>query len=144
MAVNRRDFVQQRHGCCNCISHAAGIIGQQLSRSELPVIPDVTWNKAPCRSVALVAMCRWQLRTTVLVAIAGDRQAEVNKGLLCVKGYHVGSILYGKDRLTTPQLRKNGKLEPISWEEAIEVISQRIMKGAKPLCLLWLRPMDSS
>lgn len=61
-----------------------------------------------------------------VVAIQGDQQADVNKGLLCVKGYHVGGILYGKDRLTTPQLRKNGKLEDISWDEAIEVMAKRI------------------
>ena len=61
-----------------------------------------------------------------VVAVTGDRQAEVNKGLLCVKGYHVGMILYGADRLKTPLLRKNGELVPITWEEAINVIAQRI------------------
>ena len=44
-----------------------------------------------------------------------------------MKGYHVGLILYGKDRLTTPLLRRNGKLEPITWEEAIETIAQKIL-----------------
>jgi nitrate reductase NapA len=44
-----------------------------------------------------------------------------------VKGYHVGLALYGKDRLTQPLLRRNGVLEPISWEEAIETISQKIL-----------------
>ena len=43
-----------------------------------------------------------------------------------MKGYHVGHILYGKDRLTTPLLRKDGKLVPISWDEAIETIAKRI------------------
>ena len=47
-------------------------------------------------------------------AIAGHEDADVNKGLLCMKGYHVGGILYGEDRLTQPQLRVNGKLENIS------------------------------
>jgi hypothetical protein len=35
-----------------------------------------------------------------VVAIAGDQLAPVNRGLLCVKGYHVGLALYGSDRLT--------------------------------------------
>ena len=61
-----------------------------------------------------------------VVAVTGDRQAEVNKGLLCVKGYHVGMVLYGADRLRTPLLRKNGELVPITWEEAIQTIAQRI------------------
>ena len=62
-----------------------------------------------------------------VVAIQGDQLAEVNKGLLCVKGYHVGLALYGKDRLTTPLLRRNGKLEPVSWDEALDIFAQRVM-----------------
>ena len=32
-------------------------------------------------------------------------QAEVNRGLNCVKGYFLSKIMYGDDRLTTPLLR---------------------------------------
>jgi nitrate reductase NapA len=63
-----------------------------------------------------------------VVAIAGDRKAAVNKGLLCVKGYHVGLALYGKDRLTQPLLKRDGKHVPIRWDEAIDIIARRILK----------------
>jgi nitrate reductase NapA len=62
-----------------------------------------------------------------VVAVTGDRKAEVNKGLLCVKGYHAGLILYGPDRLTTPLLRRNGELTPIGWDAAIDTIARRIL-----------------
>ena len=61
-----------------------------------------------------------------VVAVAGDRNAEVNKGLLCVKGYHVGSALYGKDRLTKPLLRDGDSYREISWAEAIKTIAARV------------------
>jgi nitrate reductase NapA len=48
-----------------------------------------------------------------------------------VKGYHVGLALYGKDRLTTPLLRKGGRMVPIGWEEAIDVVARRIMANPK-------------
>jgi nitrate reductase NapA len=64
-----------------------------------------------------------------VVAIRGDEHAEVNKGLLCVKGYHVGLALYGKDRLTKPLLRKDGKLVPISWNEALDVVARRALQN---------------
>ncbi len=64
-----------------------------------------------------------------VVAIAGHPDAAVNKGLLCVKDYQVGGILYGKDRLTDPMLRRNGVMEKISWEEAIDIAARRIMKN---------------
>ncbi|MFO0814197.1 MAG: molybdopterin-dependent oxidoreductase [Gemmatales bacterium] len=127
---NRRDFVRtSAMAAATALAQQRETSARQPPRQELPVIPDVTWNKAPCRFCGTGCHVQVAVKDNRVVAIAGDRQAEVNKGLLCVKGYHVGSILYGKDRLTTPQLRKNGKLEPITWDEAIEVIAQRIMKA---------------
>ena len=118
---------------------AAALAGQSSPQSEcagadvsppggfnLPVLPDVTWDKAPCRFCGTGCHVQVGVKDGKVVAVTGDRQAEVNKGLLCVKGYHAGMILYGRDRLTTPLLRKNGELTPISWEEAIDTIAQRI------------------
>lgn len=92
--------------------------------------PDgITWDKAPCRFCGTGCHVKVGVKEGKVVAIAGHPDAPVNKGLLCVKGYHVGGILYGKDRLTTPMLRKNGVLEPISWDDAIDTIAQRVMKN---------------
>jgi nitrate reductase NapA len=47
-----------------------------------------------------------------VVATQGDPDAEVNRGLNCVKGYFLSKIMYGEDRLTQPLLRKkNGQYE---------------------------------
>jgi len=86
---------------------------------------DVRWDKAPCRFCGTGCHVQVGVRNDKVVAIAADEKAEVNKGLLCVKGYHVGLALYGKDRLTRPLLRRNGKLEPISWEEALDIVAKR-------------------
>ncbi len=88
--------------------------------------PTVSWDKAPCRFCGTGCHVQVGVEGGKVVAIAGDRKAEVNKGLLCVKGYHVGLALYGRDRLTRPLLRKGGQLVPVSWEEALEVIASRI------------------
>ncbi len=85
------------------------------------------WDKAPCRFCGTGCHVRVGVKEGRVVGIQGDQLAEVNKGLLCVKGYHVGLILYGQDRLTTPLLRKNGKLEPVSWDEAMDVFAKRVM-----------------
>lgn len=90
------------------------------------MLPGVTWDKAPCRFCGTGCHVQVGVKDGKVVAVSGDRQAEVNKGLLCVKGYHVGHILYGKDRLTTPLLRKDGRMVPITWDEAIEMIAKRI------------------
>jgi nitrate reductase (cytochrome) len=68
-------------------------------------------------------------------------QAEVNKGLLCVKGYHVGKVLYGADRLTQPLLRAGTGYVPISWDEAIDIIAERIMAAPRTV---WLSTAPAS
>ncbi len=107
---------------------AAGSTGMSLpvlSASETDGA-DVAWNKAPCRFCGTGCHVQVGVQDGKVVAIAGDKNAEVNKGLLCVKGYHVGGILYGKDRLTQPLLRRGESYEPISWAAAIDIIADRI------------------
>jgi nitrate reductase NapA len=67
-----------------------------------------------------------------MVASQGDPDAPVNRGLNCIKGYFLSKIMYGKDRLTQPLLRKkngqfdkNGDFEPVSWDEAFDVMAQK-------------------
>ena len=64
-----------------------------------------------------------------VVATHGDQQAEVNRGLNCVKGYFLSKIMYGEDRLKTPLLRmKNGRYDkageftPVTWDQAFDQI----------------------
>jgi nitrate reductase (cytochrome) len=134
--MDRRDFL--RLSALATASTALGLPGSargQESGRALPLaanppqIPGVTWDKAPCRFCGTGCHVQVGVKDDRVVAIAGDPQAAVNKGLLCVKGYHVGGILYGKDRLTEPQLRVNGRLETISWEKAIEIAAERIFKA---------------
>ena len=86
----------------------------------------VTWNKAPCRFCGTGCHVQVGVKSGEVVAIAGDRHADVNKGLLCVKGYHVGLALYGDDRLTTPLLKQGDRHVPISWDRALEIIADRV------------------
>jgi len=96
--------------------------------TDTPADPlaELTWDKAPCRFCGTGCHVRVGVSDGKVRAIAGDPDADVNKGLLCVKGYHVGLILYGEDRLRQPQVRRNGKLVTISWDEALDLIADRI------------------
>jgi formate dehydrogenase (NADP+) beta subunit len=48
-----------------------------------------------------------------------------NQGQLCVKGKFGQEFINSPERLTTPLIRRNGKLLPASWEEALELIATR-------------------
>jgi nitrate reductase NapA len=124
--IQRREF--NKLAALAAASAAAQVRAQQATPApKLAPADGITWDKAPCRFCGTGCHVRVGVKNDRVVAIEGDQLADVNKGLLCVKGYHVGLALYGKDRLTQPLLRRNGVLEPISWEEAIETISQKIL-----------------
>lgn len=53
-----------------------------------------------------------------------------NDGLLCVKGKFGYRFLNHPDRLKAPLVRKDGRLEETSWEEALELVASKI-KGIK-------------
>ena len=134
--VDRRTFVK---ASAMAAATAAAAAHARSSPLSLPVLAEqasppgspLRWEKAPCRFCGTGCHVMVGTENGRVVAIQGDQKAAVNKGLLCVKGYHVGLALYGKDRLTTPMLRKDGVLVPITWDEAIEVVSQRIHANPK-------------
>lgn len=134
--ATRRQFIRTAAlGAATAVLQSRAPAQQPPGGVELPMLPDVTWNKAPCRFCGTGCHVQVGVTNGRVVAVSGDRQAEVNKGLLCVKGYHVGHILYGKDRLTTPLLRKDGRLVPISWDEAINTIAKRILAAPAKFAL---------
>ncbi|BDV44752.1 NADH dehydrogenase subunit G [Geotalea uraniireducens] len=58
-----------------------------------------------------------------------DEDQGFHNGQLCTRGRFGYQFVNSASRLTTPLLRKNGKLEPVSWDEALGVISQRLVEG---------------
>ncbi|CAH6985521.1 Formate dehydrogenase-O, major subunit [Vibrio chagasii] len=51
--------------------------------------------------------------------------SPVNEGMLCVKGRFGFDFVSSDARLTTPLIRKDGWLQPASWEEAIMLIADK-------------------
>ncbi|MDH5656620.1 MAG: molybdopterin-dependent oxidoreductase [Spirochaetia bacterium] len=91
----------------------------------------ITWGKAPCRFCGTGCGVMVGVKNGKAVAVVGDKENQVNKGLLCVKGYHLPAILYGKDRLTKPLIRKNGKMTESSWDEALKLIADKYSESIK-------------
>jgi anaerobic selenocysteine-containing dehydrogenase len=124
MSIDRREFAK-----LSAIAAATAVAARntKLAIAQDRVTEDgVSWDKAPCRFCGTGCHVQVGVKSGKVVAIAGDQKAEVNKGLLCVKGYHVGLALYGRDRLKTPMLRKNGKMTAVSWDEALRAIADRV------------------
>lgn len=132
--MDRRDFIK-----ASAMASATLVAATRLAQGQNGAAPappprtkdDVRWDKAPCRFCGTGCHVQVGVRGGKIVAIQGDPRADVNKGLLCVKGYHVGLALYGNDRLKKPLLRKNGELVAIEWDQALDIIADRVMADPK-------------
>jgi formate dehydrogenase major subunit len=65
-----------------------------------------------------------QTRDGTIAAVTPALDGPVNRGHACVKGRFAHGFATAPDRLTTPLLRRNGSLEPASWEEALGLIGE--------------------
>ncbi len=59
------------------------------------------------------------------------KEHPVNEGTNCAKGKSAHSFLYSEDRLKKPLVRKNGAFQEASWEEALDLVAERL-KGVPP------------
>ena len=75
-----------------------------------------------------------------IVRIEGDPENPATAGEVCLKGLSYVERVSHKDRLTSPLRRKkNGELEPVSWDEALDRIVAAlwaIRKESGPLAVL--------
>ncbi|MHB1121304.1 MAG: periplasmic nitrate reductase subunit alpha [Ramlibacter sp.] len=134
----RRDFMRDSAAA---LAAAAG--GVTLPVAAQNVIMDAAsselrWSKAPCRFCGVGCGVSVAVKAGKVVATHGDPQAEVNRGVNCVKGYFLSKIMYGADRLTTPLLRmkdgrydKNGEFTPVSWDQAFDLMAQKWKQALK-------------
>ena len=95
----------------------------------------IAWHKGVCRFCGTGCGLQVGVRNGRIVATKGDPAAPVNRGLNCVKGYFNAKIMYGRDRLTQPLMRrtngkfdKNGKFEPVSWDEAFDEMARQFKR----------------
>jgi predicted molibdopterin-dependent oxidoreductase YjgC len=52
-------------------------------------------------------------------------KGAVSQGGLCIKGWNAHAFVNHPDRLKNPLIRKNGKLENATWDEALQLIADK-------------------
>jgi nitrate reductase NapA len=139
--LSRRDVIKAQAAAAT-----ASVAGLPFAAAAQPVVPaadaQLKWSKAPCRFCGTGCGVMVAVKDNRVVATHADMQAEVNRGLNCVKGYFLSKIMYGADRLTQPLLRlrdgkfhKEGQLTPVSWDRAFDEMAaqfKRVLKEKGP------------
>lgn len=135
--VKRRELLKA--GIAASAAMTVGIPVSEVAKAAAGAAENgIVWTKGVCRFCGTGCGLSVGVKDGRVVATKGDPDAPVNRGLNCIKGYFNAKILYGKDRLTKPLLRKtngeydkNGKFEAVSWEEALDVMADKFLQTYK-------------
>ncbi len=128
MTTSRRAFIKAM--ALNSAAVAAtsifpGISFSDWKKTDLPS-GSIVWSKTPCRFCGTGCSLLVGVSGEKAVAVKGDPNSSVNKGLCCVKGYHCVQILYGQDRFKTAYVRKNGQLVATPITEALDLVAKKM------------------
>jgi nitrate reductase NapA len=89
------------------------------------------WHKTPCRLCGVGCGLLVAVQNGRAVAVKGDPDSPVSKGLACVKGYNSVQALYGSDRLTTAKVRRDGGLVDVPLGEALDLVARKLRETAE-------------
>ena len=135
--LSRRDFVKT-----SVAAATAAAVGVPMA--DAGPLPDLemglAWEKSVCRFCGVGCGVVVGTRDDQVIAVKGDPENPVNRGLLCAKGYANATIMYGADRLHQPLLRmkdgrfdKAGDFTPVSWERAFDEMEQQFKRVHREL-----------
>ena len=138
--ITRREFAKRKALLAALCAGSASAAGQtaRLLASDAEVPPAESWHKAPCRFCGVGCGMMVGVNNGRVVDLQPDPEAEVNRGVACVKGYSLPRILYGNDRLTRPLLRmrdgqynKDGEFTEVEWDTAFTVMADKFRESIR-------------
>ena len=87
-------------------------------------IPD-RWVSTTCGYCSVGCGMLLGVKDGRAVSVRGNPSHPVNLGKLCPKGLSEHHTLSASNRAKHPLLRRNGKLERVSWDEALDTMAER-------------------
>ena len=128
MQRTRREFL--RSAAVAAVCAAAGCTSKQGAPVDLGAASQ-NWSKSVCRFCGTGCGVQLSVQGDKIVALRGDPEHPTTQGLVCAKALFLPKILHSPERLTKPQVRKNGQLVDATWEEAMTLVAERFAKDIK-------------
>ena len=113
--------------CGACVDICpTGSLTERAIRYE--ALPDKK-AKTVCPLCSLGCELEAELRGGKLLSSKPAEAGAVNKGQACVKGrFLIRDLVYSSQRLLNPLIKKNERLEEVSWEEALDFVASHLKK----------------
>src|SRR5919109_1454074 len=125
--------------CRRCVRACAEMAGnftlsvaERGAKSTIVADTDIPLGESTCikcgscvQGCSVGCSIKIMVRDNRIVRIEGDWEGAVNHGVLCEHGRY-DPITESRKRLTAPLMRKNGKLELVSWNEALKAVAGKL------------------
>jgi formate dehydrogenase major subunit len=86
---------------------------------------DLKEIKSICPGCSVGCSVKIMVRDNRIVRIEGDWDGKVNHGVLCEHGRY-DPINGSRRRITSPLMKKNGRLTAVSWNEALKAVAGKL------------------
>lgn len=87
--------------------------------------PD-TWKKAVCRYCGTGCGIEVGIKNGQVIALRGNKDYPVNKGVLCLKGLTLMHVLYSEERAFMPYVKKNGQFTGATWDKSLDLVANKL------------------
>lgn len=111
-------------GCGECIQLCpTGAIVEKPHRNEININKIDKKVKTTCPYCGVGCQIELYVQDGKILRSNGVEGVLPNDGRLCIKGRFGYDFIQSKERLTHPLIKKNGKFEEASWDEALDLIA---------------------
>src|SRR4029078_6503694 len=130
--VKRREFLKvlgvstAANTMLGCASEKVEKLSPSLVSPDETVPGVSTYYATICRECAAGCGLIADTRDRRVIKLEGKPSHPVNHRALCGRGQSALQGLYNPDRYREPMVRRNGKLERISWDDALQMLHDRI------------------
>lgn len=108
----------------------------QLVPPENIIPGEPVWYASACTECPAGCGLLLKAREGRLIKVEGNPDHPVSGGRHCMRGESTLQGLYNPDRVKKPLVRKNGNLVEIEWEEALQILQDRLPQDIRALGVL--------
>lgn len=112
--------------CGNCVSACptGALMQKQLvGKGRYYELEKIKTTCPFCGTGCTLELC---VKDGKVIAVTTDPDNGVNGRVLCVKGRFGWDFINSEKRLTTPLIKRNGEFEAASWDEALDLIAEKL------------------
>ncbi|QBG34437.1 formate dehydrogenase subunit alpha [Litorilituus sediminis] len=103
------------------------VFRQQLAKTTINESQPLDTVRTVCSYCGVGCNLEVSVQDNKIISIQAPKDAEVNAGHTCLKGRYAWRFYNHPDRLTSPLVRINGELTPVSWQYAYDYLANKML-----------------